>query len=66
MPGTHLLAGMGVGLRCHLQMLWPVPPETVVFRGCLAYYRARKTARVITAQFEKHTNNSCYYDVIEL
>lgn len=38
----------------------------VVFRGCLVYYRARKTDKVITAQFGKHTNNSCYYDVIEL
>lgn len=52
---TWLLAGMGVGLRSQsrLQRLWPMLPEMMVFRGCLVYYRARKTDRVITAQFEK-------------
>lgn len=70
MTGAHLAAaGMGVGLRrsqSRLQLLWPVLPEMMVLKGCFVYHRVRKTDRVITAQLEKHTNNSCYYDVIVL
>lgn len=62
-----LLAAGGDGSGFELSAyIWLVLPEMMVFMGCLMYYRVRKTDRVIIARFEKHTNNSCYYDVIVL
>lgn len=62
---SWLLVGMGSGVEVSAY-IWLVLPEMMAFMGCLVYYRVRKTDRVITARFEKHTNNSCYYDVIVL